>query len=111
MIALKSARGGVLACLATALLIASLPALADDEPKPGTPLYGRPETPGAMKLAPVAPPPLPTPADKLPIAKLKLPKGFKIEVYTSGIQNARTLRWGDKGTLFVGNCRPTKSGP
>ena len=108
MIALKTARGGVLACLATAMLIASLPARADDEPKPGTPLYGRPNQPGAMKLAPVAPPPLPTPADKLPIAKLKLPKGFKIEVYTSGIPNARTLRWGDKGTLFVGNWQANK---
>ena len=108
MIASKFARGGVLACLATALLIASLPARAEDEPKPGTPLYGRPNQPGAMKLAPVAPPPLPTPADKLPIAKLKLPKGFKIEVYTSGIPNARTLRWGDKGTLFVGNWQANK---
>jgi glucose/arabinose dehydrogenase len=108
MLALKTARGGTLACLATALLIASLPALAEDEPKPGTPLYGRPNQPGAMKLAPVAPPPLTTPADKLPVAKLKLPKGFKIEVYASGIPNARTLRWGDKGTLFVGNWQANK---
>ena len=103
------ARGGMLlACAATALMIASIPARADDEPKPGTPLYGRPKTEGAMKLAPVAPPPLPTAADKLPIAKLKLPKGFKIETYVSGIPNARTLRMGDKGALFVGNWQANK---
>ena len=42
-------------------------------------------------------------ADKLPIAQLKLPKGFKIEVYASGIANARSLRLGDKGTVFVSN--------
>jgi len=58
-------------------------------------------TEGMTKLAPVAPPPIPTTADKLPTAKLKLPKGFKIELYASGVDNARTLRLGDKGTVFV----------
>ncbi len=56
----------------------------------------------AAKLAPVAAPPLPTAADKLPTAMLKLPSGFHIEVYASGIGNARSLRMGDKGTVFVG---------
>ena len=42
-------------------------------------------------------------ADKLPIAQLKLPKGFKIEVFVSGMPNARSLRLGDKGTVFVSN--------
>jgi glucose/arabinose dehydrogenase len=68
-----------------------------------SPLYGRPEgNEAAAKLAPVAPPPLPAAADKLPTAKLKLPPGFNIEVYASGIANARSLRIGDKGTVFVG---------
>jgi len=67
---------------------------------------GRPDIPNAgvaarMRNAPQ--PPLPAPADKLPVAKLKVPKGFKVELYASGISNARTLRLGDKGTLFVGN--------
>src|SRR5262249_40983349 len=44
---------------------------------------------------------LPTAVDKLPTEKLKAPKGFKIEVYASGLANARTLRQGDKGTVFV----------
>src|SRR5215813_1425479 len=62
---------------------------------------GRPDSPAVANLAPVAPPPIATPADKLPVAKLKLPKGFNIEVYASGLTNARTLRQGDKGTVFV----------
>jgi glucose/arabinose dehydrogenase len=53
------------------------------------------------KLAPIAPPPLPTPADKLPLDKLKVKDGFKLEVYAAGVPNARTLRLGDKGTVFV----------
>jgi glucose/arabinose dehydrogenase len=52
-------------------------------------------------LAPIAPPPLPTAPDKLPLDKLKTKPGFKIEVYTAGVPNARTLRLGDKGTVFV----------
>jgi hypothetical protein len=51
---------------------------AQPPPAPGSALYGRPETPGAMRLAPITPPPLPTPADKLPVAKLKAPPGFKV---------------------------------
>jgi len=70
---------------------------------PGSPLIGRPDNEHAAKLAPVAPPPLAAAADKLPVAKLKLPKGFNIDVYASGMQNARSLRVGDKGTLFVGS--------
>ena len=70
---------------------------------PGSPLIGRPDgNAAAAKLAPVAPPPLPAAADKLPTAKLKLPPGFNIEVYASGIANTRSLRVGDKGTVFVG---------
>jgi len=35
--------------------------------------------------------------------KLKLPKGFKIEVWAEGVPEARTMALGDKGTVFVGN--------
>jgi glucose/arabinose dehydrogenase len=81
---------------------AAAPAAAAPLP-PGSPLIGRPEgNEAAGKLAPVAAPPLPAAADKLPTAQLKLPPGFNIEVYASGIGNARSLRVGDKGTVFVG---------
>ena len=55
----------------------------------------------AKRLAPVAPPPIPTAAEKLPLDKLKAPKGFTIEVYASGVDNARTLRLGDKESRYV----------
>ena len=70
---------------------------------PGSTLIGRPDNPAAAKLAPVSPPPIPAAADKLPTAKLKLPPGFSIEVYASGMANARSLREGEKGTVFVGS--------
>ena len=98
-------------------IIASVPAAAQQPPAgspapaaaPATPqpppswAIGRPEGEGAMKLAPVAPPPVPLAADKFELDKLKLPKGFKIEVWASGIPNARSMRLGDKGTVFVGS--------
>jgi glucose/arabinose dehydrogenase len=37
------------------------------------------------------------------IAKIKLPKGFHIEVYADGVLSAREMAWGDNGTLFVGS--------
>jgi glucose/arabinose dehydrogenase len=75
------------------------------QPQPTT-VPGRPDIPNAevaTQLRGVPPPPFPAPPDKLPIPQLKLPKGFKIDVYASGIANARSLRLGDKGTVFVSN--------
>src|SRR6266446_10649645 len=86
-----------------AILVTTPPAAAQQQAPlpPGSPLIGRPDTDAAKRLAPVAPPPIPTTADKLPVDKLKTPKGFTIEVYASGVDNARTLRLGEKGTVFV----------
>jgi len=71
---------------------------------PGSPLIGRPaDSEAAAKLAPIAPPPIAAAPDKLPVAKLKLPPGFNIEVYAAGMANARSLAEGDKGTVFVGS--------
>lgn len=39
----------------------------------------------------------------LPLERIKLPEGFKITVFASGIENARSLARGEKGTIFVGN--------
>ena len=70
---------------------------------PGSPMIGRPDNEAAQKLAPVAPPPLAAAPDKLPLAKLKVPAGFNIEIYAAGMANARSLALGDKGTVFVGS--------
>src|SRR5438552_1249667 len=82
-------------------VLAACSAAAQQPSPPPTWQQGRPEAAGQSTLAPVAPLPIPTAADKLPLDKLQFPKGFKIEVYASGVANARTLRQGDKGTLFV----------
>jgi glucose/arabinose dehydrogenase len=87
------------------LLVATWPVAAQQPAPlpPGSPLIGRPDSEDAKKLAPVPAPPLAAAADKLPIDKLKAPKGFKLEVYASGMANARQMALGDKGTLFVGS--------
>src|SRR6516165_2216228 len=75
-------------------ILAACSAAAQQPPPPWQ--QGRPEAASQSRLAPI-----PTAADKLPLDKLQLPKGFKIELYANGVANARTLRQGDKGTLFV----------
>lgn len=48
--------------------------------------------------------PTPTPRAELDkiLSTIKLPPGFKIAVWASGVPQARQMAWGDKGTLFVG---------
>jgi glucose/arabinose dehydrogenase len=53
-------------------------------------------------LKPHATPPTVTAADKLPVDKLKLPAGFKAEVWSHGHPGARTMVMGPKGTVFMG---------
>ena len=62
---------------------------------------GRPDSETAAKMAPIPGMPVATAADKLPIAKMKVPPGFKVEVWASGVLDARGLRQGDHGTVFV----------
>ncbi|MGP0095095.1 MAG: PQQ-dependent sugar dehydrogenase [Xanthobacteraceae bacterium] len=83
-----------------ALLLAGISSVASSE---DTPFWavGRPDAGAGAKMAPVPALPVPTPADKLPIAKLKVPPGFKVEVWASNILDARGLRQGDQGTVFV----------
>ena len=45
----------------------------------------------------------PGPAQSLPLEKIKLPPGFAIDVYATGVENARQMALGDNGTLFVGS--------
>lgn len=87
---------------ATAQQPASQPAGTPPPVDKGSALYGRPEGGEAAKLAPIAGPPLATPLAKLPLDKLKVPDGFKIEVYASGLANGRSMRQSPDGTLFVG---------
>jgi glucose/arabinose dehydrogenase len=63
------------------------------------------ETEAQKGLAPPAGPALPTSMEDLEknLKAIKLPKGFKISVYAQGVNSARQMAWGDKGTLFVGS--------
>jgi glucose/arabinose dehydrogenase len=96
-----------------ALLLIGLPAIAQqqtppkeppkEEPKEEVPFWavGRPSKGPGAQLAPVPAFPIPTPAEKLPIGQMKVPAGFKVEVYAANVFDARGLRQGDKGTVFV----------
>ncbi len=41
-------------------------------------------------------------SDDSPLKKIKLPEGFKIEVYAENVDNARSMDLSPNGTLFVG---------
>jgi glucose/arabinose dehydrogenase len=44
----------------------------------------------------------PTSSQALPLEQIKLPPGFEISVYASGVENARSMTLSPNGTLFVG---------
>jgi glucose/arabinose dehydrogenase len=44
-------------------------------------------------------------ATSLQLDSLKVPPGFSITLYTSGVPNARGMALGEKGTLFVGSMK------
>lgn len=64
---------------------------------------GRTAEQNASPLHPIAPIFTGRPASELPVNTLKVPPGFKVEVYADGIPEARSLALGDKGTVFVSN--------
>ena len=53
-------------------------------------------------LKPHPTPPIVTPVDKIPLDKIKLPAGFKAEVWSHGHPGGRTMVQGPKGTMFMG---------
>jgi glucose/arabinose dehydrogenase len=104
-------RGLFLTLAVSCLALAAMPGAAQQKsaapaatpPKEDVPFWaiGRPKGEATATMAPVPAFPVPTPADKLPVGKMKVPPGFKVEVWASGILDARGLRQGDKGTVFV----------
>jgi len=94
---------GLVLAAGVGALVAGWPVLAQQASNEPPPPWAQGRPSANIQLAPVTPPPLAAAADKVPVDKLKVPKGFKVEVYASGIPNARSLRLGDKGTVFVSN--------
>src|SRR5262247_554451 len=92
----------------TATLIAAAfaaPAFAQDKPAAEAPSWhgGKPPAMAESTLHPFAPHMTGRAAKDLPVDKLKVPAGFKVEVWAEGIPEARSLALGDKGTVFVSN--------
>jgi glucose/arabinose dehydrogenase len=79
-------------------------ALAQQAPSP-PPSWQQGRTPeqASSTLHPFAPHMTGRDAKSLPVDKLKVPAGFKVEVWADGIPEARSLALGDKGTVFVSN--------
>src|SRR6516162_10444073 len=86
---------------AACLVLTALPLLAQQG---GERIIGGPLNPDiAARIRGVPQRLLAASEDQLPTKQLKLPQGFKVETYVGGIADARSLRIGDRGTVFVGN--------
>jgi glucose/arabinose dehydrogenase len=68
---------------------------------PPTWKQGQPADLANSPLAPIAQPPAAAAPGEIPVDKIKVPPGFKVSLWAHGINNARVMTWGDKGTLFV----------
>src|SRR5437868_13812492 len=64
---------------------------------------GKPPAQQESTLHPFAPHLTGRSAKDLPVNTLKVPAGFKVEVWAEGVPEARSLAVGDKGTVFVSN--------
>jgi glucose/arabinose dehydrogenase len=92
-----------LIALAVAAAFAA-PALAQDKPKP-PPIWkqGQPAAMADSKLAPHAGKMTETPASEIPVDKLKVPKGFKVELWASGLPGGRAMALsGDGKKVYLG---------
>jgi glucose/arabinose dehydrogenase len=83
--------------------VAQTPAAAPAPAAPPSWQQGRSPDQSTSTLHPIAPLLTGRPAAELPVDKLKVPAGFKVEIYADGIPEARSLALGDKGTVFVSN--------
>lgn len=83
----------------------SLSALAQDKKPSPPPAWhqGKPPAMAESKLAPLAGKMTETPAGEIPIDKIKLPKGFKAELWASGLPGGRGMAISDsEKKVYVG---------
>jgi glucose/arabinose dehydrogenase len=80
------------------------PAPAAAAPASAPPIWqqGRSPAQADSKLAPLAGKMTATPASEIPIDRLKLPPGFKAEIWATGMPGARAMARGDQGKIYVG---------
>ena len=89
---------------ASVLALPMQAALAQDKPAP-PPAWkqGQPESMKDSKLAPNPGKMTETAASEVPLDKLKLPKGFKAEVWATGMVGGRAMAFGDSGKkIYMG---------
>jgi glucose/arabinose dehydrogenase len=86
---------------AATLFTAVAAAYAQPKPPPAW-QQGKPPAMADSKLAPLAGKMTETPASEVPVDKLKVPKGFKVEIWATGIPGARAMAQGDKGKIYIG---------
>jgi glucose/arabinose dehydrogenase len=88
---------------ATAQQPPTAPPAANPAPAvPPTWAQGRKPGQEALNLAPHPPPLAALPLEEIPIGQIRLPEGFTVSVWASGVPNARSMTFGKNGTLFVG---------
>jgi glucose/arabinose dehydrogenase len=92
--------GATCAMAQTAAAPASTPMI------PPTWAQGRTPDQEGLNLAPNPPGITALAAADIPTASLKVPKGFKVELWASGMPNARSMAQAPSGTLFVGTRFP-----
>jgi glucose/arabinose dehydrogenase len=89
--------------IALVALVAVGAAHAQDKPAP-PPAWkqGMPASMAKSTLAPHAGRMTETPPNEIPVDQLKVPKGFKVELWAHGIPGGRAMARGDKGKIYVG---------
>jgi glucose/arabinose dehydrogenase len=92
-----------LVVVAVALVLGFGPLVQAQQPAQAPPPWkqGQPSNLADSTLAPIAQPPAPKAPGEIPVDKIKVPVGFKVSLWAHGINNARVMTWGEKGTLFV----------
>jgi len=80
------------------------PPKAETAPAPAAPAWKQGMGPdmATSTLAPMPGKMTTTAANEIPIDKLKLPPGFKIEVWATGMPGARAMARGDDGKIYIG---------
>ena len=81
---------------------AQAPAPAPASGIPPTWAQGRTADGMNPSLAPNPPGISAMPADEIPVSKLKVPAGFKVELWASGMPNGRSMTESPSGTVYVG---------
>lgn len=91
-------------------VLAAGPVLAQTAPPaPATPAapppawaQGRTDAQAASTLAPIAPRLTATPVERIPLDRIRVPEGFRVELWASGLPGGRMMTRGDDGTVYVG---------